>query len=152
MSRSLSRRSLRPVLYFRLVAVVLITALLSPGLYLGSFTGVKVAAANVANAPVINEPPEPFILARENESIAGSTLLAASSLFDKVHRAYGTALGFLTPKKGFLKTKQPMPVTAGGSVEFDFDNDGKADVGRWRGSEFDLDDWRINGEVGSGGL
>ncbi len=137
MSRSLLRRFLRSVLYFKLIAVVLVTALVSPGLYLGSFSGTRVAAANVANVPVVSAPPEPFILANSSESFANlntSSWLAVLSSNERLNAAFGSVLGFLAPKKNILRSEQPMPVTAGGSVEFDFDNDGKADVGRWRAS------------------
>ncbi len=134
MSIILFPRSRRPVLYFRLVAVVLVTALLSPGLNLEGFVESSASAANVGDTPVENAPPEPFILAPSSEGSTGSTLQMASSLIDKLNDSYGIALGFLASKKNILKSEQAMPVTAGGSVEFDFDNDGKADVGRWRTS------------------
>lgn len=85
----------------------MIGALLSPGLHLENFAGTRVAAANVANKPVVNALPEPFVLTNNSEgfsNLAVSSLkFAASSLNERLNGASGAVLGFLAPRKALKR-------------------------------------------------
>jgi YD repeat-containing protein len=169
-------------LTIRPVALMIICALLSPVFLFNPIR--KTAAQARLSSPVaapVSAAPQPFILLNNNtapgfgiisvistanEAVFG--FFAASSLPEgfemaKPASAFST---FITPVAAFFGfgAKQietvPAPPSAPlpprGSVSFDFDNDGRADVSRWRRSSYEwsvkssLDDSITNYNLGSG--
>lgn len=148
----------RHTLRSRTFAILLISMLALPGVV----PPVKIAAAPAPAPPTVQSPPEPFrtgavssvsALVPIAESVrkslgeigeifspslpAGFESTRVPSLPERLMSATGPALAFFASTKSALRTPHsaiaslPPPT---GTVQFDFDGDGKADIGRWQGS------------------
>ncbi|MGQ0543290.1 MAG: FG-GAP repeat domain-containing protein [Blastocatellia bacterium] len=121
----------------RFVPVFVILALFAPTVILIFPKAVKARAAKPAAAAPISAPPELFTFpAAQNSSpvigsVSSSLALAASSVLAFFAKAR---------ERSVEAAPAPMP-QPGGIVDFDFDGDNKADIGRWRPgvSEFEIE-------------
>ncbi|MEP6848877.1 MAG: VCBS repeat-containing protein, partial [Acidobacteriota bacterium] len=138
--------------FCRFVALVSMAALVTPSAAL-IVTRTAQARAMESTPPPISAPPQPFHVGSEESTspmfaFNASVVSGVASLFaakplppefaighlptfsDKVISVYGSALGLIAP--AIRSRKAPAPPTPSvGPVNFDFDNDGKADFGRW---------------------
>jgi YD repeat-containing protein len=126
--------SMSTSLCLRITVLTIIFAMLVPAVLIGDLGPVKVRAASNVPAPV-SAPAEPFL-------VQGSEFKVQSLLAFGVHSLLSYALAdtrasALEPQSvsqnSQLSTLNSPLLTPPppGSVRFDFDGDGKADIGRW---------------------
>lgn len=142
----------------------LILALLSQVLIIGQISTVR-ASGNISAAPPISAPPEPFVVHNAGYGIVESSVLGSaflskaiefftepesptdfpiakqSTFREKLVNGASSLFALIAPKSNAAASTNPNPaappmMTAGGSVTYDFDGDGKADIGRWHPANY----------------
>jgi hypothetical protein len=138
----------------RLLAIVTLFAMIMPMLVLEK---VRAEVAPSTSTAPVSAPPEPFIIGTSEPSpvFLAPYLTAIGDFFstsklpegfemakvptfgDKISSYFGSFLGLFTGLTKSPATEAPAPPPAA-PVDFDFDNDGKSDIGRWHAttSEF----------------
>jgi hypothetical protein len=151
------------IVRFRLFATLLIAALIAPTVFVGQPQRAKAQSLITSPAP-ISAPPEAFVMRGSGFKVLSGISLAAT-LAGNVSDFFVTAklpegfenakvptfadkmasalMLFLTPKGVTLNAPIPPPPT--GSVSFDFDADGKADLGRWHSANTEFKVKNSNG-------
>ncbi len=132
---------------FRIVPVFVMVALLSPAFFI-LFSGTAEASGRKprksAAAPP-SAPPEPFIIGaqRSNPILTILAVEAFASIKTSVLAMFAAAPKAETRVVASVpdQTEVPPPPQPASIVDFDFDNDGKTDIGRWKPgtSEFEID-------------
>lgn len=133
----------------RVVVVGLLAGLILPMFLFGSLFRFPISANNkTSNTTIpVSAPPEPFLL---NSSATGTSL--SSQMIVGIASVFPTLMGLAIPNlKAESKTATPVesktevveetkaepqlaPLMPAGTVDFDFDGDDHADIGRWHAS------------------
>src|SRR5687768_683048 len=151
----------------KLAAALLIAILGMPSVFIGPATRVNATPQNI-HAPV-SAPPEPFVVHNTwrfttlaTSWFSSLTARVASLAYPALPEGLGAArmpdlgehvLGFIAPLFAFAKplssssttTTAPPPPQPSSVVDFDFDNDGKADIGRWHSANAEFKVKNSNG-------
>ena len=146
---------------FTVLAALLVPVFLFQPIYKTSANALPVSQATA----VISAPPEAFIVSEDSlpsnslsgllTSAVGSFLLLSGKTISRVFEKPKIPAGLeqsenqLAPAENLNSennnTANPLLTLPPGSVRFDFDGDGKADVGRWRASNTE---WKIKNSLG----
>jgi YD repeat-containing protein len=137
----------------RICSLFLIAAMLIPVFFAGPVERAKASVRQSVAAAPVSAPPEPFVVGKVAKALAPATIAVnvltalmamlpsnempegivvpnPPTLSQRVYSTFGSVLAFVAPSAKAAKPLAPPPPTSN-AVEFDFDGDGKADVGRW---------------------
>ena len=115
----------------RFAAFALIAGLLLPGFFAGPVQRAKAGATSEVTVPV-SAPPEPFVVEGSGFKVLGLELTQrlaskAAALFASFVPSSKKA----NPELSTLNSPLEPPPPAG-NINYDFDVDGRADIGRWK--------------------
>lgn len=122
----------------RFVPVAVILALFAPTVILIFPKAVKARTEKSAVKAPVSAPPQAFTF-----PVTEKGLPVIEAAFSSLTIAANSVLGFFAKaRKNRIEEAAPAPMPQpGGVVDFDFDGDNKADIGRWRTaqSEFEIE-------------
>lgn len=151
----------KQIVVIRAVAVLLMVALVTPVFLFNPTSQIQAQTRTtlpIQSSAPISLPPESFIVSGNSFSIDSITSVfgsflsfsnkTISGLFDKPKVPAGleqaenqlTPAASLTAENLNSENNTALPPLPAGSVRFDFDGDGKADLGRWKSSAAE---WKV---------
>ncbi|MEP7149084.1 MAG: VCBS repeat-containing protein [Acidobacteriota bacterium] len=150
---------------FKAAASVLIVALVVPMTFVAPLKRVEAKSFNSVPAP-ITAPPEPFLIYSPSFSMSGilASVTNTGARFATVVRgpevpaglenakiptrfesAYNSVSSVLAVANPSANAAPPAPSQPASVVDFDFDNDGKTDIGRWHSTNAEFKVKNSNG-------